>query len=61
MRQALEALERIKEEYRRFYDESMQETRSFNTGMRQLLSNIDLTILLRLGCRKTGASPFLYQ
>ena len=39
--QALEALEKIKNEYRRFYDESMEETRSFDSGMRALLYSID--------------------
>ena len=42
---ALEALDNIKEEYRRFYDESMDETRSFDSGMRSLLYNIE-----QVGC-----------
>lgn len=45
---ALEALERIKGEYRRFYDESMEQTRSFENGMSELLSNIMDDILHRL-------------
>ena len=46
--QALEALDKIKHEYRRFYDESMDETRSFDSGMRALLGEIDELICLRL-------------
>ena len=46
--QALEALDKIKSEYRRFYDESMDETRGFDSGMRSLLYNIDQVILKRL-------------
>ena len=45
--QALEALDKIKQEYRRFYDESMEETRSFDTGMRSLLYNIEQVIFTR--------------
>ena len=32
--QALEALDRIKGEYRRYYDTAMDQTRSFDAGMR---------------------------
>jgi hypothetical protein len=46
--QALEALDKIKQEYRRFYDESMEETRSFDTGMRSLLYSIEQVIFTRL-------------
>ena len=46
--QALEALDKIKNEYRRFYDESMEETRSFDSGMRSLLYGIDQVICKRL-------------
>ena len=46
--QALEALDKIKQEYRRFYDESMEETRSFDTGMCLLLYNIEQVIFTRL-------------
>jgi len=46
--QALEALDKIKGEYRRFYQESMDETRSFDSAMRALLYDIDQIICIRL-------------
>jgi len=48
LQQALEALDKIKGEYRRFYQESMDETRSFDSAMRALLYDIDQIICIRL-------------
>jgi hypothetical protein len=46
--EALEALDKIKAEYRRFYDQSMDETRQFDSGMRALLYGLDHLICTRL-------------
>jgi len=46
--QALEALDRIKAEYRRYYDAAMDQTRAFDAGMQALLKSIDDMILSRL-------------